>query len=135
MKNLTIIAISTLAGGLLVTAGAGIAKAYTEESNTDLFYAGLLGTGAGLILSACGILVRRVYQACAKEEMSLAISSSDAESSDGDGDARYHLKNLLDAWKSQDEEAFLADDRSTTMFYQTFRRPTQTQATFTQESI
>ena len=118
-KNLKTIAISTLAGGLLATAGAGIAKAYTDESNTELLYASLLGAGAGLILSACGLLVRQVYQACAREELSIAASSSDAESSDGDEHARHYLRNLLDSWNDpvQDEESGLDREYNPTPFY------------------
>jgi hypothetical protein len=119
MKNLTIIAISTIAGGLLATAGAGIAKPYTDESNAELLYAGLLGAGAGLILSATGLLVRKIYQACAREEMSLAASSSDAESSDGDECARYHLRDLLDSWERDRSEESLPTGASTT-FYGSF---------------
>ncbi len=117
MKNLTIIAISTVTGGLLATASAGIAKPYTDESNTELLYAGLLGAGAGLILSATGLLVRKIYQACAREEISLAASSSDAESSDGDEHARYYLKNLLNSWRDQDEESLLGAEYTSTPFY------------------
>ncbi len=116
MTNLKIIAISTVSGGLLATAGAGIAKSYTDESNTDLLYAGLLGAGAGLILSACGVLVRTVYQACTKREMSLAASSSDAESSDGDECARYHLRDLLDSWERDSSEESLPTSAPTTFY-------------------
>ena len=134
MKNLTIIAISTLTGGLLATAGAGIAKPYTDESNTDLLYTGLLGASAGLILSACGVLVRTVYQACARKEMSLAASSSDAESSDGDECARYHLYDLLNSWEQdRDEESLLTDAYSAMPFYGSTlaTHPQSNQTTFT----
>ena len=78
-----------------------------------------ISTIAGLILSASGILIRKIYQACASEEISIAASSSDAESSDGDEHARYYLKNLLDSWKGQDgdEESLLSDSYPTTLFY------------------
>ncbi|MCX7122667.1 MAG: hypothetical protein NTV32_03220 [Gammaproteobacteria bacterium] len=119
MNNLKTIAISTIAGGLFATAGAGLARAYKADSDLDLLYAGLFGMSAGLILSASGILIRKIYQACASEEISIAASSSDAESSDGDEHARYYLKNLLDSWKSQDadEESLLSDSYPTTLFY------------------
>ncbi len=138
MKNLTIIAISTIAGGLLATAGAGVAKPFTDESNTELLYAGLLGAGAGLILSATGLFVRKIYQACAREEMALAASSSDAESSDGDEHARYYLKNLLDSWNEQnghDEEAALGDGYASMPFYGSTRPtyPQFNQSTLTKE--
>ncbi len=118
MNNLKMIAISTITGGLLAASGAGIAKSVREVENLDVMYAGLIGMSAGFILSATSALVRRVYQACAKEEVSIAASSSDAESSDGDEHARYYLKNLLDSWKSgADEESLLSDDYPTTLFY------------------
>ena len=117
MKNLTIIAISTLTGGLLATASAGIAKSYNEVPDTDVLYAGLFGMGAGLILSATGLLIKKVYQACAREEISLAASSSDAESSDGDEHARYYLSNLLDSWRDQDEESLLGAEYTSMPFY------------------
>ncbi len=119
MNNLQMIAVSTLTGGLLASAGAGIAKEWAEESSLDVLYAGLLGMGAGFILSATGVLIRKVYQACAREETSIAASGSDSESIDGDAHARYVLKNLLDSWKNQDadEESLLSDSYPTTLFY------------------
>jgi hypothetical protein len=129
MKNLKIIAISTLTGGLLATAGAGIAK--PDESNTQLLYLGLLGASAGLILSATGLLVRKVYQACAREEMSLAASSSELESSDGDECARYHLRDLLDSWERDRSEESLPIVAPTT-FYVSFVTDCPQQNTLTQ---
>ncbi len=112
-NNLKIIASFTLTGGLLAAAGAGIAKTQTShESSLDVLYAGLMGMGAGLILSTCGLLTRKIYQACAQEEMSLASPSSDAESSDGDECARDQLRKLLDAWREEGDEESLSDKDS-----------------------
>ncbi len=121
MNNLKMIAICTFTGGLLAASGAGIAKSVQdgEVEGLDVLYAGLIGLGAGFVLSAAGALIRKVYQACASEKISIAASSSDAESSDGDEHARYYLKNLLDSWKNQDsdEESLLSDSYPTTLFY------------------
>ncbi len=118
MNNLKIIAISMLAGGILGAAGAGVERAFKDEPDMEFLYAGLIGMGAGLVLSATSILVKNLYQACAMRSESIGASSSDIESSDGDEHARYHLKDLLDAWNNQaDEESLLSDDYPTTLFY------------------